>query len=51
MWETSGRQEDRASYRQENNAVKKAVETAKARAVNVYEELETPEGERKLSIG
>ena len=43
MWETSGRQEDRDSYRHDNKAVEKAVVTAKARAMNVlYEELETP---------
>ena len=50
MWETSGRQEDRD--RQENKAVKKAVATNKARAMNVLkEELETLEGEINTSIG
>ena len=34
MRETSGRQEDRDSYRQANEAAKKAVATAKARAMN-----------------
>ena len=49
MWETSGRQEDIYSYRQDIKTVKKAVATAKVRAMNVlYEELETPEGERNL---
>ena len=51
MWETPGRQEDRDSYMQENKAVKKAVATAKVLAMNVlYEELETPEGERNIYI-
>ena len=45
------RQEDRGSYRQANKAVKKSVATAKARAMKVlYEELETPEGERNIYI-
>ena len=44
MWETSGRQEGSYSYRQANKAAKKTV------AMNeLYEELETPEGERKIS--
>ena len=52
MWETSGRQDDRDSCRQENKAAKKAIATAKARAKNVlYEELETAEDERNTSIG
>ena len=43
---------DRDRYRQENKAAKKAVATAKARAMNVlYEELETPKGEINISIG
>ena len=49
LWETSRRQEDRDSYRQANNAAKKAVATTKALAMNeLYEELETPEGERRI---
>ena len=35
---------------QSNKAAKKAVSIAKARAMNeLYEELESPEGERKIS--
>ena len=49
IWETSRRQEDKVIYRQANKAAKKAVETNKALAMNeLYEELETPEGERKI---
>ena len=49
IWETSGRQEDRDIYRQANKAAKKAVAMNKALAMNeLYEELETPEGERKM---
>ena len=49
IWETSRRQEDRDIYRQANKAAKKAVATNKALAMNeLYEELETPEGERKI---
>ena len=43
------RQEDKDIYRQANKAANKAVATNKALAMNeLYEELETPEGERKL---
>ena len=43
------RQEDKDRYRQANKAAKKAVATTKALAMNeLYEELETPEGERKI---
>ena len=49
IWETSRRQEDKYIYRQANKAAKKAVAKNKALAMNeLYEELETPEGERKL---
>ena len=49
IWETSRRQEDKDRYRQANKAVNKAVATNKALAMNeLYEELETPEGERKI---
>ena len=48
IWGTSRRQEDKDRYRQVNKAAKKAVATAKALAMNeLYEELETPEGESK----
>ena len=44
---TKARGKDR--YRQANKAAKKAVATNKALAMNeLYEELETPEGERKI---
>ena len=47
--ETSRRQEDKDIYRQSNKAANKAVATNKALAMNeLYEELETPEGERKI---
>ena len=43
------RQEDKDRYRQANKAAKKALATTKALAMNeLYEELETPEGERKI---
>ena len=43
------RQEDKDIYRQANKAAKKAVATNKALAMNeLYGELETPEGERKI---
>ena len=49
-WGTSGRQYDIDNYMQSNKAAKKAVAIAKARAMNeLYEELESPEGERKIS--
>ena len=49
MWQISGRQEDKDSYRQANKAARKAVARIKARAMNeLFEELETPEGERKI---
>ena len=51
IWEASRRQEDKYRYRQANNAAKKAVATTKALAMNaLYEELETPEGERKVIL-
>ena len=47
MWETSGRQDGRDCYRQANKMAKKAEAQ---RAMNeLYDELETPEGERKIS--
>ena len=47
--ETSGRQEKKESYRQANNEAKKEVEISKAHAMDeVYNELETPEGEQKI---
>ena len=49
IWETSRMQEDKDRYRQANKAAKKAVAATKALAMNeLYEELETPEGERKI---
>ena len=49
IWDASRRQEDKDRYRQANKAAKKAVATTKALAINeLYEELETPEGERKI---
>ena len=49
IWETSRRQEDKDIYRQAKKAAKKAVSTNKALAMNeLYEDLETPEGERKI---
>ena len=49
IWETARSQEDKNSYRQANKAAKKAVATTKALAMNeLYEELETPEGEIKI---
>ena len=48
-WEASGRQEDRDIYRQANKKANKEVVRAKAHAMDeVYNELETPEGERKI---
>ena len=47
--ETSRRQEDKDRYRHANKAAKKGVATNKALAMNeLYEELETPEGGRKI---
>ena len=47
--DASRRQEGTYRYRQANKAAKKAVATTKALAMNaLYEELETPEGERKI---
>ena len=49
IWDESRRQEDKDRYRQTNKAAKKAVATTKALAMNeLYEELETPEVERKI---
>ena len=46
IWDASQRQEDKYRYRQANKAAKKAVATTKALAMNeLYEELETPEGD------
>ena len=51
IWETSRRQEDKDRYRSANKAAKKAVATTKALAMNeLYEELETPEGETERKI-
>ncbi len=48
-WETPGRQEERVVYRQANKAAKKEVAISKAHPLDeVYKELETPEGERKI---
>ena len=48
-WETSGRHEERNIYRQANKAAKKEVAISKAHAMDeVFNELETPEGERKI---
>ena len=49
IFEKSRRQEDKDRYRQANKVAKKAVATTKALAMNeLYEELETPEDERKI---
>ena len=49
IWGTSRRQEDNDRYRQANKAAKKALATNKVLAMNeLYEESETPEGERKI---
>ena len=48
-WEASGRQEERDIYRQANNEANKGVARSKAHAMDeVYKELETKEGERKI---
>ena len=48
-WGASGRQEERYIYRQANKEAKKEVARSKAHAMDeVYKELETPEGERKI---
>ena len=48
-WATSGRQEDRDSYRQANKAAKKEVARSKAHAMDdIYKELETTEGEGQI---
>lgn len=48
-WETSGKHEDRDSYRQANKEAKKEVARSKTQAMDeVYGELGTPEGERKI---
>ena len=47
MWETAGRQRQLHTGKQDG---KESSSTAKARAMNeLYDELETPEGERKIS--
>ena len=47
--DASGRQEERDIYRQANKEAKKEVARSKAHAMDeVYKELETPEGERKI---
>ena len=49
IWVTSRRQEDKGRWRQANKVAKKAVATTKALAMEeLYEELEIPEGERKI---
>ena len=49
-WDASGRQVERDIYRQANKEAKTEVAISKAHAiVVVYKELETPEGERKIS--
>ena len=49
IWDASRRQEDKDRHRQANKAAKKAVATTNALAMNeLYEDLETPEGERKI---
>ena len=48
-WATSGRQEDRDSYRRANKAANKEVARSKAHAMDeAYKELETMEGEGKI---
>ncbi len=48
-WETSGRDEDRVNFKRAKKEAKREVARAKAQAMNeVYEELETPEGEKKI---
>ena len=48
-WGVSGRQEERDIYRQAKKEAKKEVARSKAHAMDeVYKELETPEGERKI---
>ena len=48
-WDASGRQEERDIYRQANKEAKKEVARSKAHAMDeVYKELETPVGERKI---
>ena len=49
-WDASGRQEERERHnRQANKEAKKEVARAKAHAMDeVYKELVTPEGERKI---
>ena len=48
-WETPGMQEERVIYRQATKAANKEVAISKAHALDeVYKELETPEGERKI---
>ena len=50
IWVTSRRQEDKDRYRKANKVAKKGVATTKALAMNeLHEELEKPEGERKIS--
>ena len=49
IWDASRGREDKERYRQANGAAGKAVATTKALAMNeLYEELETPEGERRI---
>ncbi|XP_008477894.1 uncharacterized protein LOC103514769 [Diaphorina citri] len=48
-WDLSGRDEDKREYREANKESKKAVAIAKAKELEeVYKELETPEGEKKI---
>ena len=48
-WDASGRQEERGIYRRANKEAKKELARSKAHAMDeVYIELETSEGERKI---
>ena len=48
-WDASGRQDERDIYRRANKEAKKEVARPKAHAMDeVFKELETPEGERKI---
>ncbi|XP_066957105.1 uncharacterized protein [Macrobrachium rosenbergii] len=49
IWEKFGQQEDKERYQRHKKQVKKAVAQQKARVLDeMYEELETPEGKRKI---
>ncbi|XP_008472495.1 uncharacterized protein LOC103509649, partial [Diaphorina citri] len=48
-WDLSGRDEDKREYREANKESTKAVAIAKVKELDeVYKELETPEGEKKI---